>query len=195
MAQVVTETVSGKIPSTTPPGTPPGTTPSPKPGTTNGTTLCSVSDYTIVTVPLQQLKNNFRGLNVTVSGTVSIIDGCTFEVTGFTYSFAATGTYWFGSNYTDPNAEAMLVSPTPVGQYQSAQSIKFKLTPSITFNDFNVLNLYSIDEKAVFGQAVLKQSPPEPETFNEPPKSLSNKLSFDLTKIFVSFLLSYIWIM
>src|SRR5688500_11879184 len=92
MAQVVTETVSGKIPSTTPPGTPPGATPSPKPGTTNGTTLCSVSDYTIVTVPLQQLKNNFRGLNVTVSGTVSIIDGCTFEVTGFTYSFAATST-------------------------------------------------------------------------------------------------------
>ncbi|CAI2177707.1 18966_t:CDS:2 [Funneliformis geosporum] len=186
---------------------PPGATPTPgvptgTPGSTNGTTndtLCSLSEYTPVTVQLQQIKSSFRGGTVTVLGTLSIIDGCTFEVSGFTYSFAATNTYWFGSNFTDPNAEAILVSPTPVGQFQSAPSIKFKLTSTVTFNDFSVLNLFSIDEKAVFGQAVLRQSPSNPFSTVENSKNHSNRLSFDptiiMTKIFVGFLISFIWIM
>lgn len=61
-----------------------------------------------------------------------------------------------GSNSTDPNSDKILVSNTPVGQFISQPAISFSLTPTITFDEFNVLNLYSFDEKSVFGQAVLR---------------------------------------
>lgn len=68
-----------------------------------------------------------------------------------------------GSNSTDPNSDKILVSNTPVGQFISQPAQSFNLTPTITFDDFNVLDLYSFDEKAVFGQAVLR-APKSTET-------------------------------
>jgi hypothetical protein len=68
-----------------------------------------------------------------------------------------------GSNSTDPNSEKILVSNTPVGQFISQQAKSFNLTSTISFDDFNVLNLFSFDEKAVFGQAILK-TPKSTET-------------------------------
>ncbi|RGB42900.1 hypothetical protein C1646_661883 [Rhizophagus diaphanus] len=150
----------------------PGTVPAPG-GTTPGTaaapppvqaTLCIPNVFIPTTVPLKQLKTTLgTGGSVTVAGTVTIIDGCAFTINGFTYSTAATNSYWMGSNSTDPNSEKILVSNTPVGQFISQPAVRFNLTPTITFDDFNVLDLYSFDEKAVFGQAVLR-TPKSSET-------------------------------
>jgi len=121
-----------------PPGTgapsTPGTTSAPAPGTspTSGTKvpgICNVNDYTPgVSAQLKQLRSKTTtGADVTIAGTVSYLDGCTILVTGFTYYYAATSSYWFGSNFTDPKAPSFLVSNTPLGQYQLSMKYMLKL--------------------------------------------------------------------
>uniref|UniRef100_A0A1D1XTB4 Translation initiation factor IF-2 n=1 Tax=Anthurium amnicola TaxID=1678845 RepID=A0A1D1XTB4_9ARAE len=167
-------------PGTTPPGTTPGT--SGTPGTTPGAaasppvvTRCNVNTFTTTTVPFKQLKNSLSGGGaVSVSGTVTITDGCTFTVNGFTYSTAAPNTYWMGSNSTDPNSTKIVVCNIPVGQFVSQAAKSFTLSPTVSFDDFDVLDLYSYDEKAVFAQAVLK-TPPSPTTTTQSAASSTTK--------------------
>jgi hypothetical protein len=59
-----------------------------------------------------------------------------------------------------------MISSTPVGQFQ-LQTVNFTLKPDVTFDSFDVLNLYSVDEQEVYAQAVLKP-PPAPTPENTP---------------------------
>jgi hypothetical protein len=81
-----------------------------------------------------------------------------------------------GSNVTDPNASQISVSSKPVAQFISQVSETYPLRPEITFDDFNVLNLYSLDEKAVFAQAELR-TPPKSSTTSEPTGTNTNNTS------------------
>jgi len=132
-------------------------------------TSCDPANFTATSVPLKQLRATLLdGGNLTVTGTVVITNGCQFTITGFTYVFAAPTTYWYGSNYTDPNALAVPICSTPVGSFQQQASVSFNLSAGISFNDFTVLKLYSMEEKLVFAQAELKPSPANPTVTNLP---------------------------
>ncbi|KAG9293477.1 hypothetical protein G9A89_009201 [Geosiphon pyriformis] len=121
---------------------------------------CDPKVFTPTSVPLKPIATELpAGGNITVGGTVTITDGCTFTVTRFSYYSASPLTYWYGSNYTNEGEYAWAVVDAVVSQFVEAPLVIYKLKSNTSFTDFSVLKLISDQDKIVIAIANLRAAP------------------------------------
>jgi hypothetical protein len=104
---------------------------------------------------IQHYPNN-PNVNITVSGTIRVIDGCTFTVEDFVFLPGFTDTLWYGRK-NDDKTHAMIVSNTPVASSDNS-SFTFTMTTTpgaeMSWDDMDTLVLFSRENK--FEMAIAK---------------------------------------
>jgi len=89
-----------------------------------------------------------------VSGTVTILDDCTIEVSQFNYDGLGPSVYFYGGvdrNYIGVNGIPM--GPQLNGQGWANDTILLTIPDGISLDDFNSLSVWCFDFKANFGDA------------------------------------------
>ncbi|KAJ3321028.1 hypothetical protein HDV06_004687 [Boothiomyces sp. JEL0866] len=121
--------------------------------------LCDPNNYPYkgmtVNVPFVQ-----TGDSPNVSGNFTIIDGCTFAVTNFTF-FGASASYFVGSMKDDPNGVKM--SAQTITPSAFATNATFTLTKAagvqVNFKMFNQVRIFDVEAKNVVATADLPAPP------------------------------------
>ncbi|CAM6054316.1 unnamed protein product [Sphagnum tenellum] len=107
-------------------------------------TACNSTDssYNGISAPIvQTFSDNTIIANMTISGTVSIVDGCNFAVKNFTYLPGSNDTVWYGrlnGNYT----VGKQASPVVFTRFNNSD-VLFTFTNGVSWNDMDSLVLYS----------------------------------------------------
>ncbi|KAJ3021679.1 hypothetical protein HKX48_008058 [Thoreauomyces humboldtii] len=127
--------------------------------------ICVSSDMTYAnqTASLVQEALTVNGTAYTVTGTVKIIDGCTFEVQNFINQPGYNDTLWYGRTGTNGSTGIRVWGTagsvnTTVQPYQDVTSPVYTLEytvagQSASWYDFDTLVLYAIDNSLVFATA------------------------------------------
>lgn len=90
-----------------------------------------------------------------VSGTVTIIDDCTIEITGFNYDGGGPQVYFYAGtngNYTDANA--FRFSHLLTGTSFNNDTIRLIIPNPKSLDDFNSLSIWCVDFNANFGHII-----------------------------------------
>lgn len=111
------------------------------------------SKYSGSQAKLVQTGDKMNGTALNVDGTITIVDGCAFKVSNFTYLPGSDNTRWYGrvnGNFTVsfPVSDDV-VPPTTNGSVD----MSFNLNPSITWDQLDTLILYSLSDKLQAGYA------------------------------------------
>ncbi|EFN50780.1 hypothetical protein CHLNCDRAFT_142500 [Chlorella variabilis] len=107
-----------------------------------------------------------------VSGTVRIVDDCTFEVSGFTYDGQGPDVYWWGgpsTDYSDIRSEGFRIVPEQVTRGYDGETVTFTLESGLTWDDVPVISLWCEDFAADFGHVELQQVNEDPPAEDEEP--------------------------
>ncbi|KAG2439762.1 hypothetical protein HYH02_010639 [Chlamydomonas schloesseri] len=98
------------------------------------------------------------------AGTLTVIDDCTFTVTGFRYDGAAPDTYWYGSNTSDV---ASVKSGWPLGPEYTAGAVNgsgpvltVRLSAGASWDKISAVSFYCKSFDAVLGLISLGPAPP-----------------------------------
>ncbi|KAJ3270680.1 hypothetical protein HDV01_007504 [Terramyces sp. JEL0728] len=154
--------------------------------------LCDPANYpysgqSVANVPFlnlfkaQNIVVNGQSVPVTVSGSVSIVDGCTFATNQLSFSGPASIEFvgrkasdWFGTS-------AVLLSTLQVdaSSLPSSQSYKLISTPgnSVSYNDFDVIELYDPVSGVIIGSATLPGKNSVPVTTTIPPAATTDAVT------------------
>lgn len=90
-----------------------------------------------------------------VSGTLTIVDDCTIEITGFNYDGGGPQVYFYaGTNANYQNSSAFRFSKLLTGTSFSNNSITLVIPANKTLDDFNSLAVWCVDFNANFGDVV-----------------------------------------
>ncbi|KAI3655328.1 hypothetical protein MP638_006985 [Amoeboaphelidium occidentale] len=102
----------------------------------------------------------------TVTGTFKVIDGCTFEISGFTLKPSALSTYFYASS-TISDTVGKRINKDLLGAYDSV-TVRFNLTGEFgnsgredqfySWDQINVVKIVSDYERAVLGYAILNEA-------------------------------------
>lgn len=111
------------------------------------------SKYSGSQAKLVQTGDKMNGTALNVDGIITIVDGCAFKVSNFTYLPGSDNTRWYGrvnGNFTVsfPVSDDV-VPPTTNGSVD----MSFNLNPSITWDQLDTLILYSLSDKLQVGYA------------------------------------------
>jgi len=90
-----------------------------------------------------------------VSGTVTIIDDCTIEITGFNYDGGGPQVYFYAGtngNYTDANA--FRFSQLLTGTSFNNKTIRLIIPNPKSLDSFNSLSVWCVDFNANFGDII-----------------------------------------
>ena len=132
-----------------------------------GYSLCNPSEYPYagknVSAPLVMALDSTSPYRA--SGSIRVVDGCTFEVVGFNYANGGTSG-WYGGFAGDANG--VTLSDTKFGTTSAATTQQFKFRTSagsaVSYLDFNQFRLYDETNKILVATADI------PAEFN-PPKT------------------------
>ncbi|MFC3120072.1 DM13 domain-containing protein [Agaribacter flavus] len=93
-----------------------------------------------------------------VAGTVTVIDGCTLEVTMFTYvdGGAPKVQFYTGNNLNFVGANSYGLGPNLEGKTFREETIVLSLPEGRSVNDFNSLSVWCVDFNVDFGSTVLR---------------------------------------
>ncbi|KAI8836383.1 electron transfer DM13-domain-containing protein, partial [Chytridium lagenaria] len=95
----------------------------------------------------------------TVTGSITIVDDCTFNITGFTLTPAGPDVYFWGASAgtrSELLASGRRVSDFKVsGEYATPTDLSVKLINGQTFDNINVVSVWCEMFKADFGQSSL----------------------------------------
>lgn len=113
-------------------------------------TVCNPKDYSrsAYTADLVQEANYFpnnTGVPLSISGSIRIVDGCTFVVDNFVFLPGFVDTLWYARSGND-TTHAMILSQTLVETSQySTPTFNLTITPgaAISFYDFDTIVLFS----------------------------------------------------
>lgn len=90
-----------------------------------------------------------------VSGTVTIIDDCTIEITGFNYDGGGPQVYFYaGTNGDYTASNAFQFSKLLTGTSFSNNTIQLIIPNNKTLDDFNSLSVWCVDFNANFGDVI-----------------------------------------
>lgn len=110
-------------------------------------TLCS-SSHSLVgsTQNLSTIAHN-------VSGTVTIIDDCTIEITNFSYDGGGPAVYFYtGFNGVYTGSSANRMSALLTGNAFSNDTLRLVLPSTVTLDDFDSISVWCVDFNANFGE-------------------------------------------
>ena len=110
------------------------------------------SKYSGTSTKLLQTGDKMNGTDLNVSGTVTVINGCSFSVAKFTYLPGSNDTAWYG-RLNGEFTVSFPVSDTIVPAMKGSTSPTYTLDPSITWDKLDTLILYSRDNKLQVGYA------------------------------------------
>ncbi|KAJ3213713.1 hypothetical protein HDU67_002554 [Dinochytrium kinnereticum] len=99
-----------------------------------------------------------------ISGTVTIVDDCTFEVTGFTQTPSAPSVFFWGAPGSSVRS-GRRISDFNVPTQSNPTNLTVKLLSGQSFDNFNVISVWCEEFSADFGQANLatpSAPPPAP---------------------------------
>ncbi|KAI8895599.1 hypothetical protein BC833DRAFT_600706 [Globomyces pollinis-pini] len=125
--------------------------------------ICSPNDkiYSNFTIPLlptatKSITIADKMVPVTVQGTISLVDGCSFAVKDFAFSGPPTAA-WYGIKSTAPAEGGVRISPETLSGDKAplSQTFKFVTTAgaSISFRDFDTFQLYDPITQNLIGTA------------------------------------------
>jgi len=124
---------------------------SPPPDTDNDNTLVEncTADHPYVgrTRQLSMLEHD-------VSGTVTILDDCTIEVSNFFYDGRGPSVYFYGGqNLNYIGADAFSIGPLLTGTVREGDTITLAIPEGKTLDDFDSISVWCFDFNANFGDA------------------------------------------
>ena len=95
----------------------------------------------------------FQGSPVTCSGTLSILNGCQFEITNFLVTNIPKSCEWWGSNSNSPTSFGFQVAQGIISGVNStiSKTPPYNLNSNVSFSDFLFLKLFCPNEKLVIG--------------------------------------------
>lgn len=97
----------------------------------------------------------FSTLAHEVAGTVTIIDDCTLEITGFNYDGQGPAVYFYAARDADYLSEnAFVLGDQLNGPRYTNETIRLKLPENRTLADMNTISVWCVDFRANFGEAV-----------------------------------------
>jgi len=90
-----------------------------------------------------------------VSGTVTILDDCTIEITGFNYDGGGPLVYFYaGTNGDYTSSNAFQFSKLLTGTSFSNNTLRLIIPDNKTLDDFNSLSVWCVDFNANFGDVI-----------------------------------------
>jgi len=121
---------------------------------------CDPAVYTPITSPLITKTSSYSGTPITLTGTLSIVDGCRFQVNGFSYSTALPLTFWFGSNGL--NTTGVQIAKEQVPQIVNPATIQYQLLNNTKFDSFDTILLASKQNtnQIIIGYATISKPTP-----------------------------------
>jgi hypothetical protein len=91
---------------------------------------------------------------VTIGGTITVVDGCTFQLSDFVLS-GPKSVQWFGaSSNTDPAAVRLTNDDVPATTKGGVFTFITSAGNWVSYNDFTQINVYDAASKSVVGHAV-----------------------------------------
>ena len=93
------------------------------------------------------------GLAHAVEGTVTVLDDCTLEVSGFGYDGGGPAVYFFGGSGRDYVNRAIPLGPALNGRLYADDTLRLTLPEGRTFDDVDSLSVWCFEFRANFGDA------------------------------------------
>ncbi|CAG8462133.1 5139_t:CDS:2 [Paraglomus occultum] len=116
---------------------------------------CDPAVFTPASAPLITKTSSYNGVPITLTGTLSILDGCRFQVDGFTYTTALPLSFWFGSNGLDSTGTQIVQAQ--VAQVANPANIQYQLMNGTKFDSFNTILLASKADNVIIGYAQISK--------------------------------------
>ena len=95
----------------------------------------------------RELSNFAHG----VRGTVTVVDDCTIEVTGFNYDGGGPSVYFYAAVNKDYRNYTAIIGPRLNGQRWVNDSLRLDIPDGVTLDDFDSLSVWCSDFNANFG--------------------------------------------
>jgi hypothetical protein len=132
--------------------------------------LCSRTNHrfsaNLPTVPIQGTATRSVTVNnsvvpVSVSGSIRVVDGCSFQFVNATITGPASLQFFGGRAESDPNAVRLTTDTVTLPLSSSSATYTFIQTAGnwVNYNDFIQINFYDPATSAVFAQAILPGQP------------------------------------
>lgn len=98
---------------------------------------------------------DFSTLFHNVSGTATIIDNCTIQITGFNYDGGGPQVYFYAAQDFMFDADsAFPISGAINGQTYVDRTLVYNLASAVSLDDFNTLSVWCSDFNANFGELI-----------------------------------------
>jgi len=96
----------------------------------------------------------FDGIFHEVAGTLTIVDDCTIEISGFTYDGLGPDVYFFaGNNKAYDNNSGFIIGPRLNLTTWANNSIRLRIPEGKSLRDFNSISVWCFDVEVNFGDA------------------------------------------